>query len=129
MTVTTPAWHSPKWTDAGITTEYNSWWKSHTRNTGNKPDPTQLPTILVKMQEARQIIQNHYAGKIRVRNVDDFSFTYRGNKREFGLLYPDGIPTMSSVHSGKAIPYSNFIQQAQIEIIAPNPLKKKRVMI
>jgi hypothetical protein len=122
MVIQSPAWHEPKWSEHMITKEYTSMDK-----TRKISDPTELPTILAKMQETKQIIQNHYAGKLEIQNIDEFSYTYKGNFRPFGLLYPDGIPTYSSTSKGKT--YGNFLQRAKIKVIAPNPLKKKRVMI
>ncbi len=134
MVIQSPAWHEPKWSEHMITKEYNDMWFNKKVNAKRKgltvipePNPTELPTILAKMQETKQIIQNHYAGKLEIQNIDEFSYTYRGNFRPFGLLYPDGIPTYSSTRKGKT--YGDFLQRARIKVIAPNPLKKKRVMI
>lgn len=141
MAIQSPAWHEPKWSEHMITKEYNDIWFNKIRNAKRKgcgygsnspcqipePDPTELPTILAKMQETKQIIQNHYAGKLEIQNIDEFSYSYKGNFRPFGLLHPDGIPTYSTSRKGKT--YGNFLERARIKVIAPNPLKKKRVMI
>ena len=108
-----PNFNEPKWKESGISKEYNDIWKNRIKNRGQYPNPNELPQIIQQMKDTKQIINDFYQGKINFTEqfLDKVSYTYKGNFRPFGKLYPTGISTMSNVNKG--ITYNDFLVHYQ----------------
>ena len=92
-----------------MTREYND-----LINRGNiKRDNTQgLPFIISNMNQTKTIINDFYDNKINFTEqfLDKVSYTYKGNFRPFGRLFPDELRAFLS--TSKGITYSDFVIQS-----------------
>ena len=109
MATQKPNFNEPKWNSQGLTREYND-----LINRGSiKRDNTQgLPFIISNMNQAKNIINDFYDNKINFTEqfLDKVSYTYKGNFRPFGRLFPDELRAFLS--TSKGITYSDFVIQS-----------------
>ena len=109
MATQKPNFNEPKWSSQSLTREYND-----LINRGSiKRDNTQgLPFIISNMNQTKTIINDFYDNKINFTEqfLDKVSYTYKGNFRPFGRLFPDELRAFLS--TSKGITYSDFVIQS-----------------
>ena len=109
MATQKPNFKEPKWNSQSLTKSYNE-----LINRGVlKRDNTQgLPFIISNMNQAKNIINDFYDNKINFTEqfLDKVSYTYKGNFRPFGRLFPDELRAF--LGTSKGITYSDFVIQS-----------------
>ena len=124
MATQKPNFKEPKWSSQSITREYNDMWENRIKNLGKYPNPNELPIIIQQMKDTKQIINDFYDEKINFTEqfLDKVSYTYKGNFRSFGRLFPSGIATMLS--TSKGITYNDFLNQYESNL---SPIRVEEV--
>ena len=109
MVTQKPNFNEPKWNSQGLTREYND---SINRGILKRDNTQGLPFIISNMNQAKTIINDFYDNKINFTEqfLDKVSYTYKGNFRPFGRLFPDELRAFLS--TSKGITYSDFVIQS-----------------
>jgi len=109
MATEKPNFKDPKWNSQSLTREYND---LINRGTLKRNNTQGLPFIISNMNQAKNIINDFYDNKINFTEqfLDKVSYTYKGNFRPFGRLFPDEM--IGFLSTSKGMTYSDFVIQS-----------------
>ena len=105
-------------TDLQLTKEFNALIENRTIKFQNELEKNKaLTELLQNTQAVRNLIDDYYQGKVNLSDefVKKYSYSYKGNFRPFGRLFPDYISTMKSLgRHERSYQYSELINLENI---------------